>query len=44
MARTARPLSASGVYHLIWRGIDRQQLFHDDADCIQSKARPGLRH
>lgn len=34
MARTARVLSASGIYHLIWRGIDRRQIFLDDADCI----------
>ena len=35
MARKSRLLSASGIYHIMWRGINRQQIFHDDADNIQ---------
>lgn len=35
MARKPRELSASGVYHVMWRGIDRQQIFLDDADSIK---------
>ena len=35
MARQARKISASGVYHVMWRGIDRQQVFLDDADCMK---------
>lgn len=34
MPRQPRRLSASGVYHIMWRGIDKMQLYCDDADCI----------
>ncbi len=33
MARTARQLSESGIYHVILRGINRQQIFYEEADC-----------
>lgn len=23
----------SGVYHIMWRGVNRQEIFHDDEDC-----------
>lgn len=32
MPRQPRQLSASGIYHIMCRGIDRQQLFCDDLD------------
>ena len=32
MPRQPRQLSASGIYHIMCRGIDRQQLFYDDLD------------
>ena len=32
MARTARILSESGIYHVILRGINRQQIFFEEAD------------
>ena len=35
MARKPREISASGIYHVKWRGIDRQTIFLDDADCIK---------
>ena len=35
MARTARQLSESGYMHLIVRGIGRQVLFEDRADCVR---------
>lgn len=35
MARKPREISASGIYHVMWRGIDRQSIFLDDADCIK---------
>lgn len=34
MPRAARGPSASGVYHIMWRGNDRMQIFFDDADRI----------
>lgn len=35
MSRKARALAASGAYHIMVRGIDKMQLFRDDADCVQ---------
>ena len=32
MARTARTLSESGIYHVMLRGINRQQIFFEEAD------------
>lgn len=32
MPRQAREKSATGVYHVMLRGINRQDLFHDDDD------------
>lgn len=32
MPRTARVKSNTGVYHLIWRGANRQEIFHDEED------------
>ena len=32
MPRTARLESKSGIYHVMLRGINRQQIFHDDED------------
>ncbi|NMD72710.1 transposase [Bacillus sp. DNRA2] len=34
MPREARSKSKSGVYHLIWRGANRQEIFHEDVDWI----------
>ena len=33
MARKAREKSATGVYHVMLRGVNRQQIFHDEEDC-----------
>ncbi|MGD0153397.1 MAG: transposase [Thermacetogeniaceae bacterium] len=33
MARRAREKSESGIYHIILRGTNRQEIFHDDEDC-----------
>lgn len=35
MSRKAREKSASGIYHIIWRGANRQEIFHDEEDCIK---------
>ncbi len=35
MARTAREKSDSGIYHVILRGINRQDIFYDDDDFQQ---------
>lgn len=35
MPRKARKAAASGVYHVMVRGIDKMQLFIDDADNVQ---------
>lgn len=32
MPRKARVKSSSGIYHIIWRGANRQEIFHDDDD------------
>lgn len=33
--REARTKSKTGVYHIIWRGANRQEIFHDDLDWIK---------
>jgi putative transposase len=33
MVRRAREKSRSGIYHVMWRGANRQEIFHDDEDC-----------
>lgn len=35
MARMSRRRSKSGIYHIIMRGINRQNIFEDDEDCIK---------
>ena len=35
MPREARTKSKTGIYHIIWRGANRQEIFHDDMDWIQ---------
>lgn len=35
MPRYARQQSRSGIYHIIWRGANRQEIFHDDEDCMK---------
>ncbi|ESU34241.1 hypothetical protein G3A_02100 [Bacillus sp. 17376] len=32
MARKARVKSSSGIYHVMFRGVNRQDIFHDDDD------------
>ncbi|WP_453993335.1 REP-associated tyrosine transposase [Bacillus nitroreducens] len=32
MPRMARVISKTGVYHVMWRGANRQEIFHDDED------------
>ena len=32
MPRTARPIATSGIYHIMLRGINRQDIFTDDTD------------
>lgn len=33
MPRQARKKSESGIYHIMLRGINKQQIFEDDEDC-----------
>ncbi len=35
MPRDARVTSSSGIYHVIIRGANKQEIFHDDQDCIR---------
>ncbi|WP_261131500.1 REP-associated tyrosine transposase [Bacillus sp. Marseille-Q3570] len=35
MPRNARIRSQSGIYHIILRGANKQEIFHDNEDCIQ---------
>ncbi|MFD1849541.1 REP-associated tyrosine transposase [Oceanobacillus bengalensis] len=35
MPRQARVKSRSGVYHVMLRGANKQEIFHDDEDCIR---------
>ncbi len=35
MPRTARQRSESGIYHIMLRGANRQEIFHDDEDCVR---------
>ncbi|ADU32070.1 transposase [Evansella cellulosilytica] len=32
MARQARKKSRTGIYHIMWRGVNGQEIFHDDKD------------
>jgi len=34
MPRGARVKSRSGIYHIMLRGANRQEIFHDDEDCL----------
>lgn len=34
MSRQARKFSASGFYHIVFRGVNRQHLFEDDSDYV----------
>lgn len=34
MPRKARVKSRSGIYHIMLRGANRQEIFHDDEDCL----------
>lgn len=34
MPRKARTKSKTGVYHIVWRGANRQEIFHDEEDWI----------
>jgi putative transposase len=35
MPRSARQKSESGIYHVMARGINRQDIFHDEEDYSQ---------
>ena len=35
MPRVAREKSRSGIYHVMLRGANRQEIFHDDDDCLR---------
>ena len=35
MARQIRKKSGTGVYHVMLRGINRQDVFEDEGDCQQ---------
>jgi putative transposase len=35
MPRYARKKSETGIYHIIIRGTNRQEIFHDDEDCLR---------
>jgi len=34
MPRHAREKSKSRIYHVIWRGANRQEIFHEEEDCM----------
>jgi putative transposase len=34
LVRKARLKSTTGVYHIMWRGANRQEIFHDDQDFL----------
>lgn len=38
MSRRARQYSQSGLYHIVFRGINRQNIFEEDVDFIQFKS------
>ena len=33
MSTTPRKTSSLGIYHVIYRGIDKQRIFEDEQDC-----------
>jgi putative transposase len=35
MSRKARQKSKSGIYHIMLRGTNRQEIFHDKEDCVR---------
>lgn len=35
MARQARKKSRTGIYHIIWRGANRQEIFHEHEDRVK---------
>ncbi|PKR86440.1 transposase [Heyndrickxia camelliae] len=35
MPRKARVKSKTGIYHIMWRGANRQEIFHDDDDWVK---------
>ena len=35
MPRIPRQRSESGIYHIMLRGTNRQEIFHDDEDCLR---------
>lgn len=35
MPRRARERSRSGIYHVMLRGANKQEIFHDDEDCLK---------
>ena len=37
MARLARQISESGLYHIVFRGLNKQSIFEEDADYIKMK-------
>ena len=37
MARLARQISESGLYHIVFRGVNKQSIFEEDADYINLK-------
>ena len=37
MPRQERLQSATGIYHVMLRGINRQDIFEDDEDCLQTE-------
>ncbi|WP_021168406.1 hypothetical protein SOV_01020 [Sporomusa ovata DSM 2662] len=40
MLRTARKKSNSGIYHVIVRGINRQDIFHEEEDYRSKRTVP----
>ena len=36
MPRQERTKSGTGIYHVMLRGINRQDIFEDDEDCLQT--------
>ena len=43
MPRQARQASGTGIYHVMMRGINHQNIFEEQEDYLRSKQNGGLR-
>ena len=44
MSRPARLLSETGLYHIVFRGLNRQNLFEEEEDYVNSGDVPVFAH